>query len=251
MELTIMTCKRVTAAAMTAALLSIASALDAQQAPAAAGGGAQDPVAALKQSLQEGQVLIRQYEWVETTVISLKGEEKARKQNRCYYGADGKVQKVALGEPAPPQQAGGGGRRGGRLKQQIVEKKKDEMQDYMERAVNLVHLYVPPNPAQIQAAKDAGRVALRPQAGGRAQLEIAQYLQPGDKLAIDLDAAGHRLLGLGVDTYLGTPEDPVTLAVQMGALPDGATYAAQTTLDARAKHIRVVIQNSGHRPVSR
>ena len=26
-------------------------------------------------------------------------------------------------------------------------------------------------------------------------------------------------------------------------------YAAQTTLDAKAKNIRVVIQNAGHRPV--
>lgn len=245
-----MRCGYVSAAAITAALLGIAPALNGQPPAATAGGGPQEPIAALKQSLQQGQALIRQYEWIETTIISLKGEEKARKQNRCYYGADGKVQKIALGEPAPPQEASGG-RRGGRVKQQIVAKKKDDMQDYMERAVSLVHMYVPPQPSQIQAAKDAGRVAVRPQAGGRVQLEIAQYLQPGDKLALDLDAAGNRLIGLGVDTYLGTPEDPVTLAVQMGALPDGATYAAQTTLDAKAKNIRVVVQNSGHRPVSR
>ena len=62
--------------------------------------GAQDSVAALKQSMQQGQAKIRQYEWVETTIISLKGEEKARKQNRCYYGADGKVQKVPLDQRA-------------------------------------------------------------------------------------------------------------------------------------------------------
>ena len=47
-----------------------------------------------------------------------------------------------------------------------------------------------------------------------------------------------RLLGLGVNSYLDKPEDVVTLAVQMGALPDGAIYAAQTTLDAKAKNIR-------------
>jgi hypothetical protein len=236
-------------AAVIAASLGITPALSAQQPPA---GGAQEPVAALKQSLQQGQALIRQYEWIETTIISLKGEEKARKQHRCYYGADGKVQKIAIGEPAPPQAAAsGGGRRSGRLKQQIVENKKDDIQEYMERAVSLVHRYVPPQPAQIQAAKDAGRVAVRAQAGGQVQIEIAQYLLPADKLALDLDPGGSRLIGLGVDTYLDTPEDPVTLAVQMGALPDGATYAAQTTLDAKAKNIRVVIQNTGHRPVTR
>jgi hypothetical protein len=35
----------------------------------------------------------------------------------------------------------------------------------------------------------------------------------------------------------------------MNTLPDGALYAAQTTLDAKAKNVRVVIQNAGHRPV--
>ncbi len=83
------------------------------------------------------------------------------------------------------------------------------------------------------------------------QLAISQYLQPGDSLTIDLDAATNRLLGLGVNTYLDKPEDAVTLAVQMNTLPDGALYAAQTTLEAKAKNIRVVIQNSGHRPVAK
>src|SRR6186997_283433 len=58
-------------------------------------------VATLKQNLAEGQKKLRQYEWVETTVISLKGEEKARKQQRAYYGADGKLTKVPLSAPAP------------------------------------------------------------------------------------------------------------------------------------------------------
>ena len=57
-------------------------------------------VAALKQNLAESQKRLRQYEWVETTSISLKGEEKSRKQQRVYYGADGKLTKVPIGEPA-------------------------------------------------------------------------------------------------------------------------------------------------------
>jgi len=242
--------RHIPAVVILVAVLTGAPPLDARQAPAAA-GGAQDVVAGLKQSLQEGQKLIRQYEWVETTIISLKGEEKARKQNRCYYGADGKVQKVAIGEPAAAPQESGRGGRGGRVRERVVENKKDEMQEYMAQAVELVHKYVPPAPAQIQAAKDAGRVTVQPQAAGRVRLEIAQYLQPGDKLTFDVDTASSRLLGLGVDTYLEKPEDKVTLAVQMGALPDGATFAAQTTFEAQAKSISVVIQNTGHRIVAR
>jgi hypothetical protein len=250
----IMTRTHTLGAVVAAATLGFGAILQAQQPPAqAAGGGAQDQVAALKQSMQQGMAKIRQYEWVETTIISLKGEEKARKQNRCYYGADGKVQKVSLDAPAQPAQAqgGGGGRRGGKMKEKVVENKKDEMKEYMERAAALIHSYVPPNPEKIQAAKDGGRIKVTPQDGGRVSLVISQYLQPGDALTLDVDGAANRLVGLGVNTYLDKPDETVTLAVQMNALPDGAIYAARTTLDAKAKNITVVIQNAGYRPVSK
>ena len=80
-------------------------------------GGAQAPagpeqmVAALKQNLAESQKRLRQYEWVETTSISLKGEEKYRKQQRVYYGADGKLMKLPIGEPQPRGCAAAAGRR--------------------------------------------------------------------------------------------------------------------------------------------
>ena len=129
---------------------------------------AADPVAAVKQSLQQGLAKARGYEWVETTIISLKGEEKARKQNRCYYGADGKVQKIPIDQPAAQEkeQAAAGGRRGGgKLKEKVVENKKDEIQEYMKKAAALIHSYVPPDGDKIQAAKAAGRV--KPRAAGR------------------------------------------------------------------------------------
>jgi len=63
-----------------------------------------------------------------------------------------------------------------------------------------------------------------------------------------MDLAASRLLGLNVATYLEKAEDKVTLAVSMGALPDGAGFAEQTTLEAAAKNIKVVIQNGGHKP---
>jgi hypothetical protein len=254
-----MTSKFTRAGLAATAALAIVAGAEARQPPAQAGAATkQDHVAALKQSLQDGQAKIRQYEWVETTIISLKGEEKARKQNRCYYGADGKVQKVPVADAAgsPPQAADDGGGRGrrrgaGKAKEKIVENKKQEMSEYMKSAVALVHQYVPPDPAKIQAAKETGRVKATPQAGGPVRITIADYLLPGDSLNIDLDPAANRLLGLSVDSYLEKKDDKVTLVVQMATLPDGALYAGQTTLDATAKNIKVVIQNSGHRPVSK
>ena len=52
-------------------------------------------------------------------------------------------------------------------------------------------------------------------------------------------------------TYLEKPEDAVTLDVRFAALADGTSYTAQTTLEAKAKNIRVVIENSGHRPLAK
>jgi hypothetical protein len=211
----------------------------------------QERVAALKQSMQESQAKLRQYEWTETTIISLKGEEKNRTQKRCYYGADGTLQKVAIGTPAPAQQPPAGGGRRGRVKAKVVENKKDEMKEYMERAAALVQQYVPPNPADIQRAKDAGKVTANPASAGLVRLEFPDYLKPGDRLSIDVDAAANQLRGLTVASYLDHVEDAVALAVQLGTLADGTSYTAQTTLDAAAKKIHVVIQNAGHHPLGR
>ena len=216
-----------------------------------AGPTPQERVAALKQSMQESQTKLRQYEWTETTIISLKGEEKNRTQKRCYYGADGKLQKVPIGTPAPAQQPPTGGGRRGRVKAKVVENKKDEMKDYMERAAALVQQYVPPKPADIQRAKDAGKVTANPAGPGLVRLEFPDYLKPGDRLSIDVDAAANQLRGLTVASYLDQAEDTVALAVQLGTLADGTSYTAQTTLDAAAKKIRVVIQNAGHHPLGR
>ena len=244
---------KIVASVVITATVASGAVLLAQQAagPAGAAGG-QDQVAALK-ALQEGLKKIRQYEWVETTVISLKGEEKARQQNLCYYAADGKVQKISLDTASPAQAApaGGGGRRGGRLKARIIENKKNDMQDYMQRAAALIHRYVPPDAARIEAAKAAGRIAADPSASKGVRLVVSQYLLAGDSLTIGLDPATKQLLGLSVNTYLDKPDETVTLDVRLNTLPDGALYAAQTTLDAKAKNIRVVIQNSGYRPARR
>lgn len=245
-----MTHRVITRTGITVAALAASMTLGAEQTPAPGAGGTQDHVAALTQTMQQGMAKIRQYEWIETTITSLDGEEKGRTQNRCYYGADGTVQKVAVGD-ATTEESGGRGRRRGRRAERVVENKQDDIQEYMERAGALIHTYVPPSPEQIQAAKEAGRIAMTPQPGGPVRLVISTYQKAGDSMTIDLNPATNALTALGVNTFLDTPEDVVTLAVTMNALPDGALYAAETTLDAVAKKVRVVIQNSGYRPMSR
>ena len=207
-------------------------------------------VAELKQNLSESQKRLRQYEWVETTVISLKGEEKSRKQEQVYYGADGTLTKIPL-DPQAAAAPSEGGRRG-RLKEAIVEHKKDEMKDYMEQASKLIHLYVPPSPQQIQQSKDAGNMTLNPQPQqGNVRAEFKNFVLPSDLLAIDVNTKTALLSALNVSTYLDKPEDAVTLAVRFATLADGTSYTAQTTLDAKAKDITVVVENSGYRPLQK
>ena len=206
-------------------------------------GGGQERVAALKESLQRSQVLLRQYQWIETTAIAVKGEEKSRTQKSCYYGVDGKLQKVDGAAPPPP-----GGRQPRGIRGAVAENKKEALTEYMKSAVALVHQYVPPDPAKLQAASAAGKMSIHMGAQGQpARLEFRDYLKPGDSLGVDLDLATNQMRGLAVSTYLDTEKDAVALKVDMATLPDGASYAGQTVLDAKAKELRVTVQNTGHR----
>lgn len=209
------------------------------------GAGAKERIAALKQSLQQSQAQLRRYEWIETTVVSLKGEEKSRKQNRCYYGADGKLQKVPIGSAPVPEQPRG------RLRGRIVAKKTEELTDYMQQAVQLVHQYMPPDPARLQAANDANKVAFQvTEAGQRGMLTVSDYVQPGDALSLDIDLQTNTLLGIQIKSYLKKQDDAVNLNIGMSTLADGTSYAALTRLDAKAKGVRVSVENSGYRPLT-
>ena len=125
------------------------------------------------------------------------------------------------------------------------------MVEYMEKAGALIHQYVPPDPERIQKTKDAKNLKVAPQPDGKVRLEFKDYVQPKDMMTIDVDAKAALLSALRVATYLEKPEDTVTLDVGFGTLTDGTSYTSQTTLEAKAKNIRVVVGNSGHRPLAK
>jgi hypothetical protein len=211
-----------------------------------------DRAAALKQSLAANQAALRQYTWIETTTVSLKGEVKKQEQKQCSYGADGKVQKTPLpgAAPAAPARQSGGGRggRGGRVKEAVVEHKVDELKDYMEKTVALVHQYVPPDPQRIQAAQSAGNVAVQPSGGTITTLTVKDYVKPGDALTIGFDTAAKKLAQYMVASYVEKPkDDDLTLDVMFASLPDGTSYPQQVTLDVKAKHVLVKVANSGYK----
>ncbi|MEE9141719.1 MAG: hypothetical protein V3U59_03325 [Gammaproteobacteria bacterium] len=206
----------------------------------------QERVAMLKQELQASQAQLRAYEWIETTVISKGGEEKSRKRNTCYYSVDGTLQKVPVADGAEPESSGPRGP----LRKRIAAQKKEEITEYMQQAIALVHSYVPPDPNRIQQVVNAGKLTVNViEPGRRVRLEFGDYMKSGDVLSVDIELPTNRLLGMHVSSYLDTAKDAVQLDVAMGVLPDGTIYAANTTLDARAKEILVAIENSGYHRV--
>ena len=209
------------------------------QAPAAA-PTVQERVAALKESLARSQASLRQYEWIETTTISLKGEEKSKTQNRCYYGADGKKQEVPV--VAPPEEKDKRGIRG-----MVAAHKKEELSDYMRQAVSLVKTYIPPDPAKLQAAKDSGNVSiLLVEPGKRARLDFKNYLRAGDLLSAEVNLVNNTLLGIKLTTWLQDEKDVVNLNVTFGALMDGSTYPEAIVLDAPSQKLAVNVTNAGY-----
>jgi hypothetical protein len=130
----------------------------------------------------------------------------------------------------------------------IIAKKTEELTDYMKQAVALVKSYVPPDPARIQAVKDAGKVSLDLLGPGKGvRLNFRDYAKPGDVFSVDVDPANNRVMGLTVATYLDDPKDTVTLNVSMSSLQDGTGYPATEVLVAQAKNLSVNITNSGYR----
>jgi len=206
------------------------------------GNEASERIASVVKSLQESAKRLRSYEWVETTAVSFKGEEKSRKEARCYYGADGKLQKVPISAPPPPPQKKGG------LKGRVAESKKEEISGAMKDAVALVKKYVPPDPAMLKKSKDAGKASTEVVEPGKVvRLVFKDYQLPGDALNITLDAANNRLSALNVASYLGKPSDAVNLDARLGALDDGTTYPADIQLAVKSANIAVHITNSGYR----
>jgi hypothetical protein len=201
----------------------------------------QQRAALIKQQLQASQAKLRAYEWIETTVVSKDGKQSARTQKRCYYGADGKLQKIVLEQTA-------GKPAGGPLMRHAAEQKQKEMTAYMQKATDLIHVYVPPVPSLMQRSIDSGKFAVQMlEPGRRARLNFGDYLKPGDSLGIEIDVQTNRPMGLSVGSYLDAPEDPVRLGVMMSVLTDGTIYVQRSQLAAEAKGLVVVVENSGHR----
>ena len=145
----------------------------------------------------------------------MKGEEKSRKQQRCYYGADGKIQKLPIdsGQAAAPAKESG-----------VRVHPSPSFTSMSRRIRSASRSRRPPERSPLSLG--------RPDKSAWISTTISSH---GDRLTVNLDSANNRLLGINIASYLEKPDDVVTLAVQFATLPDGTSYNAQTTLDAKAE----------------
>jgi hypothetical protein len=197
----------------------------------------QEKLAAVKEVAGENKQMLHQYQWIETTQLTLKGDQKPPTENSCQYGPDGQVQKTPIGPP--PEQPSGG-----RRKERIIEKKKADERLHARRQSRPRHVCAP-DPQRMQQAYQAGNVALSP-VPGAVNLVFTSYAQQGDKMTLTFDTNAKKITSLNINTYMGQEKDAVTLQVQMGSLPDGTNHAQQTVLNATAKQLVVTTTNSNY-----
>ena len=206
----------------------------------AASLGVQSPeMAAMAQQFgataKQNAAALKAYSWKMQVQVVLKGDPKAPKVFLMRFSPDGTLQKTSLTaeQPKQPPQRG--------LKGRVIEKKTAEMTEYAADLAELCKDYLAPSPALLQAF--FAKVQTQPAPGGWVQLYANDVIAPGDRLTYEIDPktqALHRVL------FTATlDKDPVDGTVEIAALPNGGpTYAAKTTVNAPAKKLSAIIQNS-------
>jgi len=198
----------------------------------------QERLAAVKLVMALNAQKLHQYQWTETTQITLNGDQRPPTQASCQYGPDGKVQKTPIGSPPAPS--------GGPLMRRIIEKKEAEMKQYMGDVKAVLALYLPPDPQKMETAKQAGNLSVNSVPPSAVNLVFNNYAQPGDQMTLTFDTTAKKVASLSINTSMGASQDPVTLQVQMASLPDGTNYSQQTILNAVAKGLVVTTTNANY-----
>src|SRR6185295_12387878 len=195
----------------------------------------------IRKNLTDSKANIKNYEWLETTTIFLKGEQKSVKQNQCYYSVDGKLTKVETGGGTEAKTKGG-------IRGKVAANKKEDMADYIKAAIEKIQTYLPPDAAKLQQIYSAGEATIQVlEPGKKFKISFPDYNEKGDMLSISIDKANQKLMSVDVSTYIDDPDKKVVFNVTYSDLPDGTQYANSTTLDAQAKSLKIVIVNSGYK----
>jgi hypothetical protein len=210
----------------------------------------QERLSQLKESQAQNKKNLATYTWQEQDTISLKGEVKKVEKFQVHTGPDGKPVKTPLdagAAGAPPAEAKGGGGRGGRLKEHVVEKKKEEFADYAKQIAALAQEYAKPDPAKLDAAKNAGNVKLGPgKMADEVAIALTSYIKPNDSMTITFNKNEKAIQNVQIASYLNDPKDAVRVMIQFAKLPDGTNHVASMVIDGESKQLNLAVQNSNY-----
>jgi hypothetical protein len=202
-------------------------------------GDTKAEVAMIKKNLADSKANMKKYEWIETTKIFVKGEQKSAKQKQCYYAVDGKLTKVDIGGGTEEKKKGG-------LRGKIIENKKEEMSDYAKKAIAKIQTYLPPTSEKIQKVYGAGKTTVQiVEPNTKFKLNFPDYNETGDNLAVSINKPKQKIMAVDVSTSVDDSKEKVVFNITYSDLPDGTQYASKTTLNAPEKDLKIIIENSG------
>jgi hypothetical protein len=204
----------------------------------------QENITMIKKNLTDSKAAMSKYEWIETTTVFVKGEQKSVKQKQCYYALDGKLTKVETGGSTAAKTPGG-------LRGKVADNKKADMSDYAKKAIEKVQTYLPPDPEKLQKIYNDGKVGIQIlEPNKKFKLSFPDYNEAGDLLSVSLNKPDQKLMALDVSTSVDDPKQKVAFNVTFSELPNGTQFQGTTTLDAPAKDLKIVIVNSGFKNAS-
>ena len=193
-------------------------------------------VTAVRTEVARSNLALRQYTWTEYTEVRVKGDLKSTDAMVCRYDPSGELSKT----PVDPDQQK---QKSKAVSRKPRSRKKSDMQDYIERAISRIHVYVPPKPQQIDALLRDGYATLGQSDNGKPELRFKNYFEQGDSLAFTYDPGTKVVLRAKISSTLGSPEDPVSLEAVFEPLPDGINHLASTTLTAKKRKVEVKTRN--------
>jgi hypothetical protein len=207
----------------------------------------QQKIAQIQQQAGNNKDLLRSYQWIETTTITVDGKERPPRISLCRYGADGTLQKTPMSgqNDRPGEQDGGGMPSRGRLMRKlIVGRKKKEIEKEVAEIRSVAKLYTPLDRTKLKDAFAAGDIAIE-NADGET-IVVRNYAKKGDELSLSLSPSTRQIERLSLKTYLESPKDKLIGDIQFSRLSNGARCAGSTSIDAPSKNISIAIVNSNY-----
>lgn len=196
--------------------------------------GMQQRLQAFQQIATQNEQQLRQYQWIETTTVTVKGKARPPQHLICRYTPSGSLSKTPLGSQQQSPQLSGGP-----FMRHIEEKKIAEAKKDVASVRELTGVYLPMNPSVLKQALQTRRIDLERQPNGESAVIINDYAKSGDKLSLEIDPATKKLRRITVRSYFTNTSEIFVASVDFVALRDGTTYPSFTRLEAPSKQLTI------------